>query len=219
MFQVRSYLTTDIYNNKVRYCHKQDLTQKALYNKYVRNCSSNKISSVCFNTFRKYWNMLFTKGLIENRQITTHKGEKINAYVLPQEFKIYKLVPKDTMKFLVNTTNGNVIKIYAYLLNKRDYKENYTFTLKELVANALGYNPDTNGIESKANDCLKLLNMIGLIKYENIFEKNNNNKPVPKKKLIMVSDKIKEDPIKTTDTMLFIPPNQTRYETSASFRF
>ena len=91
---------------------------------------------ISFNTFRKYWKTLFDKGMITNGEVTDISGkEKVKAYILPQDYKTFQFVPLETMQFLVNTTNRNVINIYGYLLNKSKYKENYTFTLKELVVN------------------------------------------------------------------------------------
>lgn len=189
LFQIKSYITKD----KIRFCYKSGLTQQGMYSDYKKCYSDNNIKCISFNTFRKYWKTLFDKGMITNGEITDISGkEKVKAYILPQDYKTFQFVPLDTMQFLVNATNRNVINIYGYLLNKSKYKENYTFTLKELVVNALGYNAETSGIEQKAKDCLSLLEMIGLIEYSEIYELNADNKPVPKKKLIKVNMECKK---------------------------
>lgn len=184
LFQTKSYVTKD----KIRFCYKSGLTQQGMYNEYKKSYSDNNIKCISFNTFRKYWKTLFDKSMITNGEVTDISGkEKVKAYILPQDYKTFQFVPLETMQFLVNATNRNVINIYGYLLNKSKYKENYTFTLKELVVNALGYNSETSGIEQKAKDCLSLLEIIGLIEYTEIYELNTDNKPVPKKKLIKVN--------------------------------
>jgi len=189
LFQTKSYITKD----KIRFCYKSGLTQQSLYKEYKESYNSNNKKCISFNTFRKYWKTLFDKGMILNGEVTNISGkEKVKAYILPQDYKTFQFVPLETMQFLVNATNRNVINIYGYLLNKSKYKENYIFTLKELVINALGYNAETSGIEQKAKDCLSLLEIIGLIEYTEIYELNTDNKPVPKKKLINVNMECKK---------------------------
>lgn len=190
LFQTKSYITKD----KIRFCYKSGLTQQSLYNEYKESYNNNDKKCISFNTFRKYWKTLFDKSMIINGEVTDISGkEKVKAYILPQNYKTFQFVPLETMRFLANTTNRNVINIYGYLLNKSKYKENYTFTLKELVVNALGYNAETSGIEQKAKDCLSLLEMIGLIEYVEIYELNSDNKPVPKKKIIKVNLEYKKN--------------------------
>lgn len=192
LFQIKSYITKD----KIRFCYKRGLTQQSLYNEYKESYNNDNKKCISFNTFRKYLKALFDKGMILDGEVLDINGkEKVKAYILPQDYKTFQFIPLETMRFLANTTNKNVINIYGYLLNKSKYRDNYTFTLKELVVNALGYNSETSGIEQKAKDCLSLLKMIGLIEYSEIHELNNDNKPVPKKKLIRVNTEYKE----TTD--------------------
>lgn len=189
LFQIKSYITKD----KIRFCYKRGLTQQSLYNEYKESYNNDNKKCISFNTFRKYLKALFDKGMILDGEVLDINGkEKVKAYILPQDYKTFQFIPLETMRFLANTTNKNVINIYGYLLNKSKYRDNYTFTLKELVVNALGYNSETSGIEQKAKDCLSLLKMIGLIEYSEIYELNNDNKPVPKKKLIRVNTEFKE---------------------------
>lgn len=190
LFQIKSYITKD----KIRFCYKSGLTQKSLYNEYKKSYDNDNKKCISFNTFRKYLKALFDKGMILDGEVLDISGkEKVKAYILPQDYKTFQFVPLETMRFLANTTNRNVINIYGYLLNKSKYKENYTFTLKELVVNALGYNAETSGIEQKAKDCLSLLEMIGLIEYTEIYELNSDNKPVPKKKIIKINLEYKKN--------------------------
>lgn len=189
LFQTKSYITKD----KIRFCYKKGLTQQSLYNEYKKSYDNNKNKCVSLNTFRKYLKTLFDKNMIIEGEVTDISGkEKVKAYILPQDYKTFQFVPLETMQFLVNTTNRNVINIYGYLLNKSKYKENYTFTLKELVVNALGYNAETSGIEQKARDCITCLELFGLIEYKEIHELNTDNKPVPKKMLLKVNTEYKK---------------------------
>lgn len=184
LFQTKSYITKD----KIRFCYKRDLTQTGLYNEYKENYDKSNNKCISFNTFRKYWKNLFNKDMIIEGEVFDISGkEKVKAYILPQNYKIFQFVPLETMRFLANSTNKNVINIYGYLLNKSKYKEKYVFTLKELVVNALGYNAETSGIEQKAKDCLNCLSLFGLVEYADIYELNIDNRPVPKKKLIKVN--------------------------------
>ena len=129
----------------------------------------------------------------------------VKALILSQDYKIYQLVPLDTMKFLANATNSNVIKVYGYLLNKSKGFTNYKFTLMELATDALGLSKTTNDVEKKAEDCLNILTLAGLVKYENIYELNEDNRPVPRKVLkevntqySVIEEKIKENVVENT---------------------
>ena len=55
----------------------------------------------------------------------------------------YKILDKDFIRYLIDTRNAQCIRVYLYLLNKYQYKKNYTFTYKEILI-ALGYSPDTS---------------------------------------------------------------------------
>lgn len=66
-----------------------------------------------------------------------------NFYFPYNEAGKYKLVNYEMLSYLVNTRNSNAIKIYIYLLNKFQWKENYIFTLKELLV-AIGYSENSN---------------------------------------------------------------------------
>ena len=66
-----------------------------------------------------------------------------NFYFPYNEAGKYKLVNYEMLSYLVNTRNSNAIKIYIYLLNKFQWKENYVFTLKELLV-AIGYSENSN---------------------------------------------------------------------------
>ena len=66
-----------------------------------------------------------------------------NFYFPYNEAGKYKLVNYEMLSYLVNTRNSNAIKIYIYLLNKFQWKENYVFTLKELLI-AIGYSENSN---------------------------------------------------------------------------
>ena len=115
------------------------------------------------------------------QQIT---GVKIN----PIKKELYKIIPIDTLRFLVNTATPSVIATYVYLLSKWEWKgKNYIFTSEELIKNCLGMKSTTNSRDyEKINDILDCLYNNGLIDYEDIYIKKNN-KVIAKKQLIRVS--------------------------------
>ena len=202
MLQNKSYKTDD----GIRFCYKKGLTQQSLYDEYCDNCSNSGSTPVSFGTFKKNYKNLFTKQMVTEGEVSTKNGEQfVKAFILAQDYKIYQLVPLDTMRFLVNATNSNVIKIYGYLLNKSKGFIDYKFTLMELATEALGLSKTTNDVEKKAEDCLNILTLAGLVKYENIYELNQDNRPVPRKVLKEVKiqyqaieQKIKENVIEKT---------------------
>lgn len=202
MLQNRSYKTDD----GIRFCYKKGLTQQSLFDEYSANCINSGTKPVSFGTFKKNYKNLFTKQMVFEGEVSTKAGDKlVKALILSQDYKIYQLVPLDTMKFLANATNSNVIKVYGYLLNKSKGFTNYKFTLMELATDALGLSKTTNDVEKKAEDCLNILTLAGLVKYENIYELNEDNRPVPRKVLkevntqySVVEEKIKENVVENT---------------------
>ena len=80
--------------------------------------------------------------------------------------------------------------MYAYLLNKYQNFDGYSFTGKELIE-VLGMR--SNNLENKTmiKDVLHGLSLIGLIDYAEYYEKNFDGNPVPRKRLINVKTNVK----------------------------
>ena len=102
------------------------------------------------NTLKLYEKL----GLIYNETIRDLYGNNVEVIILSQNFEYYTLIPLETLKYLVDTANENVIKVYAYLLNKFQYKqkenERYTFNLSELCA-AIGYSSKSDNTATMRN--------------------------------------------------------------------
>lgn len=82
--------------------------------------------------------LLLNLGLIKEDVIEDLNGDKIKVILLPQMDEIYQLIPLDTLKYLVNISSNDTIRIYTHLLNKSKAIKNYTFTIKSLLE-MLGY--------------------------------------------------------------------------------
>lgn len=191
LLQVHSYLNKD----KIRFCYKADTTQSGLYREYCSFCEQNQQKPVSRTTFIRHFKNLFYVQMVQENEIKDLNGNLIKAYVLPQDYKIFQLVPLDTMRFLTHVASNSVIRIYGYLLNKFQIKNNYRFTLKELVTEALGLSYNVSGIESTAKDCLLCLVKLGLVKYVEVYDVTNSH-AVPKKMLVNVNTTINKPRIK-----------------------
>lgn len=102
--------------------------------------------------------------------------EKEDKYVLPDMENIFLLIPLDTLNFICDTLNEQVIKIYIYLAQRYNYKKSiepnacYEFTSIEL-AQHLGLKVDGNMRTYEIIDnALLCLQKLGLIDYIIIYE-------------------------------------------------
>lgn len=75
-----------------------------------------------------------------------------NYYFPYNEQGKYKIINSDMLSYLITTSNCNAIKIYIYLLNKYQWKQDYVFTLRELQT-AIGYSESSNN--KLASDIVK----------------------------------------------------------------
>lgn len=106
--------------------------------------------------------------------------EKEDRYILPDMENIFLLVPLDTLNFICDTLNEQVIKIYIYLGQRYNYKKSidsnayYEFTSAEL-AQHLGMKVEGNMRTYEIIDnALLCLQKLELIDYKVIYE---NKKP------------------------------------------
>jgi hypothetical protein len=101
------------------------------------------------------------------KEIIIYDKERMR-YIFPHNgFKKYQQVNNSMLYYLIITSNINVIKIYIYLLNKwlwkKQTKEPYYFTLKEL-REALGYSGSDNaGVDSALHTILFSIAKWGII--------------------------------------------------------
>lgn len=186
-FQSISYLS----QNNERFVYKIEdpdlgrLTQPAILEIFNERCTdiNEKLS---LTTLKRRMSLYKSLGLIEENNVIDLKGKSVKAYILVQNFEIFQYVPFDTLQYLANTASSNVIKTYAYLLDKFLWKhksnEMYSFTLKELTE-VIGMKDYNNGNTKIVNDCLNSLLNNNLIKYSSYYEKNEEGMPVPRMRL------------------------------------
>ena len=120
-------------NKKDRYVWKRDFIKRDVA----------KILKINFRTFQRRFDYL-----VENGYVIV----KDEVYELPKisEYNFY--IPLDTLKYLINTTNEDVIKIYVYLgqLKKCMEKEAY-FTKSKLLV-LMGYKTTaSDGVKASTN--------------------------------------------------------------------
>ena len=145
-----------------------------------------KITSLA--TIKRVMKFFKDSGLITEGKVEDLAGKEVKCFWLNEDENYFQFIQLDTLRFLCNTTNSNVIKTYAYLLNKSFYFEGYTFTKKELL-DAIGYSSKDKG-QQLMDDILLGLSKFGLIKFESCYERNYDGNPVPKMRLLEVKTKV-----------------------------
>lgn len=128
------------------------------------------------------------KELLDSGKIT----EQGDYYIIPRDIsKYYYMMPVETMKFLCDTANDDVIKVYSYLgrLYENGKGEGY-FTKKHLIEVVLGAKGKNKREWEKINNILDCLKNNGLIVYEEQYEKYKNN-TICKCKIVVVNKRHK----------------------------
>lgn len=147
------------------YCERSKNAQyEKIYNAIGQKISKNTIA----NTLKLYENT----DMITYSTIKDIKGKDTKIIILSQNFERFQYIPLRLLQYFVNTANDNVIKVYAYLLGRYQWKTkentNYMFTLTEIVE-AIGYNPKTKGNTKMIDDILTSLQLQGLIEYKTTY--------------------------------------------------
>ena len=150
--------------------------------------NGKKITSL--RTIQRVLKFFKDSGLITEGKVEDLAGKEVKCFWLNEDENYFQFIQLDTLRFLCNTTNSNVIKTYAYLLNKSFYFEGYTFTKKELL-DAIGYSSKDKG-QQLMDDILLALTKFGLIKFESCYEKNYDGNPVPKMRLLSAKTKVEQ---------------------------
>lgn len=193
---VYGYLQTISYKDKEdkRFVYKDAINYSELEKKFGYDDNGKPFLSRLKIT--RAINVLKAYGFVEEGKVVDLYNKKVPAFFLPyDETNPFQLIPNTTLKFLVDTSNSNVIKIYAYLLNKylwkEKTKEKYIFSNKELIL-LLGMKSSTNQRDyDMINNILTSLHNNGLIYYSEYYEKRGD-KIIPRKKLISASYAHKE---------------------------
>ena len=101
--QTNSYLT----DNKKRYCWKSEVTAGKIINYFKEQETESPVAE---RTIRNLLKLFISINLLEEGEL---EGKKV--YFLPDITSDYVVIKTDTLRFLVNTANTNVIKVYAQL--------------------------------------------------------------------------------------------------------
>ncbi len=158
--QTNSYLTPE----KKRFCWKSDVSASKIIKYFEEQETESPIAERTIRDLLK----LFTKANLLEEGILDNK----KVYFLPDPSKEdgYVEIKTDTLRFLVNTANSNVIKVYAQLKKmwechvKYKYEEKYRFSKTDLLT-ILGYKTMSYGANYKMiEDILTCLQNNELIK-------------------------------------------------------
>ena len=169
-----------------RFVYAVDATPSQLLAMTPVDGAGKKITSLA--TIKRVLKFFKDSGLITEGKVEDLAGKQVKCFWLNEDENYFQFIQLDTLRFLCNTTNSNVIKTYAYLLNKSFYFEGYTFTKKELL-DAIGYSSKDKG-QQLMDDILLGLSKFGLIKFESCYERNYDGNPVPKMRLLEVKTKV-----------------------------
>ena len=169
-----------------RFVYAVDATPSQLLAMTPVDGAGKKITSLA--TIKRVIKFFKDSGLITEGKVEDLAGKEVKCFWLNEDENYFQFIQLDTLRFLCNTTNSNVIKTYAYLLNKSFYFEGYTFTKKELL-DAIGYSSKDKG-QQLMDDILLGLSKFGLIKFESCYERNYDGNPVPKMRLLEVKTKV-----------------------------
>lgn len=148
---------------KEEYLYKSDFdTEKVnVARKLCNSCTARTIS----NNIKK----LIEEGLIKEES----KNDRL-CYSFPYDYDgIYKLIELPLLEYIVDTRNDFGIQIYLYLLNKSCYKDNYIFTIKELIE-AFGYSEKSKMVVRAIKNNLESLRREGVIDYEESYQQIQN---------------------------------------------
>ena len=170
-----------------RFVYAVDATPSQLLAMTPVDGAGKKITSLA--TIKRVMKFFKDSGLITEGKVEDLAGKQVKCFWLNEDENYFQLINLETLRFLCDVANSDVIKTYAYLLNKNNYFEDYSFSCKEIVE-MLGYcyKADT---AKKAGNILFALESFGLIKTASYYEKNFDGNPVPRKRLINVSTIVK----------------------------
>lgn len=156
--QANSYLTED----SVRYCWKINMSAKSIKDGLMRSKEKRKVPSE--DKIRNSLKLMKIANLISDGTIN-----KRSAYILtPLVAGEYVFIKTDTLRFLANTCEENVIKVYAFLKQKygiyetKKCKEKYFFSENGLLE-VLGYADNKPRNHQLVRDIIDSLTNNGLI--------------------------------------------------------
>ena len=168
------------------------------YKEYLKN--KKLIADICgcsVKTVERHFNILFEAGLLDEvyRKLPDDEEQRIILFPIKQT-SLFKHIEKDMLRYLLDTRNAQCIKVYIYLLNKYEWKSNYTFTLVELQE-ALGYSRTTKTATETMKNIIESFAREGIIEYEEdytIIEKHGEMTKIPVKVLEFVAKRKEQLP-------------------------
>jgi hypothetical protein len=193
-YQTHSYLTKE----RKRYCIKSETSPARIINYFNEQ---EKDCPVSERTIRNMVKLFTSCGVLTEGELDKKKVYYLHD-LQPGEYVYLKT---DTLRFLVNTSTSNVIKVYAFLKAKQKqhidlkYTEPYRFSKKKILE-ILGYCGTNNDSAHLAmvGDILDTLRNNGLVQWhqERILTTNGNATQY------YVLDEVNEDYIHSTCTGL-----------------
>lgn len=132
--------------------------------------------------------VLIQYGYVREIKIQGVKGNLVSAYELPYDEKqLFQYIPLTTLKYLLDTCNSHVIKLYIYFLNGyNNFGNSFEFTNKKLLNDCFGLksnrNVSTNKTLQNRLDILKTLGLIDWCEYVKVY----NGKKIKTKRLLYV---------------------------------
>lgn len=155
--QINSYVGETIEGDRVSFVYKSPTLVGDI-------AEATKIAP---RTVRNKINKLITSEYIKEDSIIDLYSNKVDIYAF-KKVEFYQNINIDTLRFLVNTGNEDVIKVYCYLLNRCvNVNRHYNFSKKELILKCFGVKNEKSGNNyKKIEDILNTLINNGLLELE-----------------------------------------------------
>lgn len=159
--------------------------------------SKQQLMAICgldSRGIKRHLDRLIEKGLIKEKKIYVGENKvEYDCFVFPYDTKEkYQIINNEMLWYVVSTRNKQAVRVYIYLLNKYNWKNNYEFSNKELIE-ALGYSTNGNNAlaSSMVSNILESFKREGVIDYTEYYEIKIDNCgrqiPTPKKALVFVA--------------------------------
>lgn len=183
--QINSLLTED----KRRYCIKSEVTSGKIIKYYQEN---NKQCPFSDSTIKRVLKLFCSDECGLTKEGTV--GSKKVLFLPDLEAGKYVFIKTNTLRYLVNTANSNVIKVYAFLKMKQqqhddfNYKEPYRFSKAKLLE-VIGYNSTNKDNYVMIKDILDCLQNNGLIVFHQEYKQTNGGQIAP----YLILDKVNDD--------------------------
>lgn len=144
--------------------------------------------------------VLIQYGYVRETKVVGLKDNLVKAYELPYDVdRLFQYVDLETLRFLLDTVNPNVIKVYIFFKYKYFcFGNKFIFTKQMLLEECFGLASTTKhkGNMEKLDNIMKALKLFGLIDWCEYYITNDKGYKIPQRRLLFVSDKVKENEVK-----------------------